>query len=174
MEERGEYQRKKKREREKHQLIFLNVIIFASAITWFGIVLFLSLRRHQWLKYTFSAGYFPRFSDHERCSLPNSSLEVRFTPSPIFIATTFLSIVPPRHSSAYSSWTTSHFIRCFIRKGRKKWDSSKWLSPFAAFFVLPQKAFLHLSWHIQAQSKETPPVNSSSTPFTGIHSEWAV
>lgn len=106
----------------------------------------------------------------QACSLFISSLEICFTPSPIFIATTSLSIIPLKHSPACSSWTTSHFIRRFIRKGRKKWGSSKWLPSFADFFVLPQKAFLHLSWRIQAQSRETPPVDSNSTPFTGIHS----
>lgn len=91
-------------------------------------------------------------------------------PGPIFTATISVSIIPHRHSSAHSSWTTSHFIRCFIRKGRKKWGSSKGPPSFADFFVLHQKASLHLRWCVQAQPREAPPVNSDSTPFPGIHS----
>lgn len=72
-------------------------------------------------------------------------------PEPIFLATMVLSpITPRRHSSAYRYWTTSHFIRCFIRKARKKWGSWKWLPSFADFFVLCRKAFLHLRWCVQA------------------------
>lgn len=132
----------------------------------------LNLRRHLWLTDASLAGYFLKFSDYEPCSLLFSILEVHLAPSPtsldpVFIATTSASIIPRRHSSAYRSWTTSHFIRCFLCKERKKWGSSKWRPSFADFFVLHQKAFLRLSWRIQAQSRKTPPVCSNSTLLTG-------
>lgn len=135
----------------------------------------LNLRRHLWLTDASLAGYFLKFSDYEPCSLLFSILEVHLAPSPtsldpVFIATTSASIIPRRHSSAYRSWTTSHFIRCFLCKERKKWGSSKWRPSFADFFVLHQKAFLRLSWRIQAQSRKTPPVCSNSTLLTGTHS----
>lgn len=59
--------------------------------------------------------------------------------------------------------TTSHFISCFIRKGREKWGSSKQLPAFADFFVLHRKAFLQLGW--QFKHNQEKPLLSTPIPL---------
>lgn len=109
---------------------------------------------------------FSWFSDHEPCSLLTPSLEVFYTftkkPVPILIANTSLSIITPRHSSAYSSWTTSHFIRCSIRKGRSGVAQNDCLHLLISLFCTRKHFCISVGY-----SRETPPVNSNSTPFTG-------
>ena len=76
------------------------------------------------------------------------SLEVFYTFTkkaiPILIANTSLSIITP--SILLPTAPGPLHISLGASSGREEGSSSEWLPSFADFFVLHQKAFLHLSW----------------------------